>query len=51
MAETARDNAVTAQGMAETQSAAAVAATMTELMIVGKTKSVGDTSITIDWPK
>ena len=48
MAETARDNAETAQGMAETQSAAAVAATMTELMIDGKTKSVGDTtSITI----
>ena len=49
MAENARDNAVTAQGMAETQGAAAVAATKTELMIDGKTKMVGDTtSITID---
>ena len=45
MAEAARDNAVLAQGMAETQSEAAVAATMTELMIVGTVKTVGGTSI------
>ena len=48
MAETARDNAVTAQGMAETQSAAAVMAVENELQVVEKTKTVGETSITID---
>ena len=48
MAETARDNAVAAQDMAETNSAAAVTATMTELMIDGKDKNVGGTSINAD---
>ena len=48
MAETARNNAVEAQGMAETQSAAAVTATMTELMIDGKDKNVGGTSVNAD---
>ena len=47
MAETARNKAVTAQGMAKTESEDAVTATMAELMIVGKVKSVGDTSITV----
>ena len=45
MAETARDNAVAAQGMAETQGAAAMAAAMAELMIVGTVKTVGGTSL------
>ena len=45
MAETARDNAVAAQGMAETQGAAAMAAAMAELMIVDTVKTVGGTSI------
>ena len=44
-AETARDNAVAAQGMAETQGAAAVAATMAELKIDGTVKTVGDTNL------
>ena len=48
MAEAARDNAVTAQGMAETHSDAAVMASTVELKIVEKTKTVGDTSITVD---
>ena len=48
MAEAARDNAVTAQGMAETQSEAVVTATMAELMIVGTVKTVGGTSIDAD---
>ena len=45
MAETARDNAVTAQGIAETQGAAAETAAMAELMIVGTVKTVGGTSL------
>ena len=45
MAETARDNAVAAQGMAETQGAAAVVAAMAELKIDGTVKTVGGTSI------
>ena len=48
MAETARDNAVTAQGLAETQRDAAVAASAVEVKIVEKTKTVGETSITVD---
>ena len=48
MAENARDDAVTAQGLAETHRDAAVLASTTELKIVGKTKTVGDTSITVD---
>ena len=47
MAETARDNAVTAQGMAEAQREAAVLAAATEVKIDDKTKTVGDTSITV----
>ena len=47
MAETARDNAVTAQGMAEVQRDAAVLAAANEVKIVDKTKTVGDTSITV----
>ena len=47
MAETARDNAVTAQGMAEAQRDAAVLAAANEVKIVDKTKTVGDTSITV----
>ena len=45
MAETARDNAVAAQGMAETQGAAAMAAAMAELMIVDTVKTVDTTSL------
>ena len=45
MAEAARDNAVIAQGMAETQSEAAVTAAGNELSIVGTVKTVGGTSI------
>ena len=45
MVETARDNAVAAQGMAETQGAAAVVAAMVELKIVGTVKTVGGTDI------
>ena len=45
MAETARENAVTAQDMAETQSAAAVTAAMAELMIDGTVKTVDTTSL------
>ena len=45
MAETARDNAVAAQGMAETRGAAAMAGAMEELMIVGTVKTVGGTSL------
>ncbi len=44
-AETARDNAVEAQGMAETQGAAAVMSAMAELKIDGTVKSVGDATI------
>ena len=44
-AETARDNAVEAQGMAETQGAAAVMTAMAELKIDGTVKSVGDATI------
>ena len=47
MAETARDNAVTGQGMAEAQRDAAVLAAASEVKIVDKTKTVGDTSITV----
>ena len=47
MAETARDNAETAQGMAEAQRDAAVLAAANEVKIVDKTKTVGDTSITV----
>ena len=42
------DNAVAAQGLAETHRDAAVLASTTELKIVEKTKTVGDTSITVD---
>ena len=48
MAEAARDNAVTAQGLAETHRDAAVMASTTELKIVEKVKTVGDTSIEVD---
>ena len=48
MAENARDDAVTAQGLAETHRDAAVVASTTELKIVEKTKTVGDTSIEVD---
>ena len=47
MAETAKDNAETAQGMAKAQRDAAVLAAANEVKIVDKTKSVGDTSITV----
>ena len=47
MAETAKDNAEIAQGMAETQRDAAVLAATSEVKIVDKTKTVGDTSITV----
>ena len=47
-AENARDNAVAAQGMAETQSEAAVAAVEAELMIVGTVKTVGGTDLDAD---
>ena len=47
MAETAKDNAETAQGMAEAQRDAAVLAAANEVKIVDKTKTVGDTSITV----
>ena len=47
-AEAARDTAVDAQGMAETHRDAAVLASTTELKIVEKTKTVGDTSIEVD---
>ena len=47
MAETARDNAVTGQGMAEAQRDAAVLAASSEVKIVDKTKTVDDTSITV----
>ena len=47
MAETARDDAVTAQGMAETQRDAAVLAAASEVKIDDKTKRVGGTSITV----
>ena len=45
MAETARDNAVEAQGIAETQGAAAVTAAMAELKIDGTVKTVDTTSL------
>ena len=45
MAETARDNAVEAKGIAETQGAAAMAAAMAELMIVSTVKTVGGTDL------
>ena len=45
MAETARDNAVAAQGMAETQGTAAATAAMAELMIVDTVKTVGGTDL------
>ena len=52
MAEAARDNAVTAQGMAETHRDAAMMASDVEVKIVLKTKTVGpvddQTSITVD---
>ena len=52
MAETARDNAVTAQGLAETHRNAAVMASTTEVKVVEKTKTVGpvddQTSIKVD---
>ena len=52
IAETARDDAVEAQGMAETHSEAAVAASEVEVKVVEKTKTVGpvddQTSITVD---
>ena len=52
MAEAARDNAVTAQGMAETHRDAAIMASDVEVKIVEKTKTVGpvddQTSITVD---
>ena len=48
MAENARDNAVTAQGLAETHRDAAVLAAAGEVKVVDKTKTVGDTSITLD---
>ena len=48
MAEDARDNAVAAQVSADTHRDAAVLASTTELKIVEKTKTVGDTSITVD---
>ena len=47
-AEAARKAAVDAQGMAETHRDAAVLASTTELKIVEKTKTVGDTSIEVD---
>ena len=50
-AETARDNAVEAQGMAETQGAAAVAAAMAELKIVGTVKTVGGTDLNAKAPR
>ena len=48
LAETARDNAVEAKGIAETQGAAAMAAAMAELMIDGKDKNVGGSSLNAD---
>ena len=49
LAETARDNAVEAKGIAETQGAAAMAAAaMAELIIDGKDKNVGGTSLNAD---
>ena len=50
MAETARDNAVAAQGIAETQGAAAAAAAMAELKIVGTVKTVGGTDLDAGGP-
>ena len=47
-AEAARKTAVDAQGKAETHRDAAVLASTTELKIVEKTKTVGDTSIEVD---
>ena len=48
MAENAQDDAETAQGLAETHRDAAVLAAGKEVKVVDTTKSVGDTSITID---
>ena len=47
-AEDARDDALEAQGLAETHRDAAVMASTGEVKVVEETKSVGDTSITID---